>query len=355
MTKSELLGGTGKPLSMLRSKEKSGNEIEATQILTVKWYTDERVIRISALGDGSCFLHAYLKGFHQGYQNDPNIRKRTDMVLNLRRDLAVRLEEDDPLYRDYARGRHYDDLIKAGYNEEDALEKTYDAEEEGSITGYPYWTTVGDGKNVDLLTQEIIDPDIIKQGYDRADINAMMQDINSTKCLSDLHIIAISDIIGVDVIIFKGYTENLSYHMTTYKEGRNRPIVCVVYTPGHYELIGTVKETGIKTSFEKGDPFIDALFNIQTPEFFYIHRPEDIYIEAIIRNYKDYDLMKEDGGITITDPTRVTELKDNDPYVMMLYSAFESPPQQDITLTSEEVSMYKEYLSKLGFILEEIA
>ena len=276
------------------------------------------------------------------------------MVLNLRRDLAAKLSEYNPDYQRFAEDDHYDKLIDEGYSEKEASELLDEAIENGQIEGYTYWETVGNGRNVDVLTQQIIDPSIIlKQGYDSADIESMKRDINSNKCLSDLHIINISDMVGVDVIIFRGFEDNLTFHMTTYKTGRERPIVCIVHIskPEHYELIGVVGDDGVKTVFTPNDPFIATLFSLVDVENYYIDHPEDILIEAIIRNYSDYGKINKDGSIIIPNILDITELGDKDPYVTEMYYVFKYNENGEIVLKDKDIQNYKNYLRKQGFTI----
>ena len=346
-----LLNTHGKALPML-PKSTGKREKEYSQVLNVKWYDEAEVVRISALADGSCFLHAYLKGFYNDYQDNDSAKARTDVVLNLRRDLAVKLSKYNPEYQHFADEDYYYKLIDKGYDEKEATRLLNEASSNNQIEGYVYWTTAGNGKNVDLLTQQIIDPQIIlEQGYDSADIKSMKQDINSTRCISDLHIINICDMVGVDVVIFRGFEGNLTFHMTTYKVGRERPIVCLVHTSksNHYELIGVVEDNDVKTVFTPNDPFIARLFSLVQPDHYYIDHPEDIFIEAIIRNYIDYGKVNDEGSIVIPNILDITELDDNDPYVQNIYSIFKYNDKGEIVLKDKDIQNYKEYLRKQGF------
>ena len=349
--KNELLNSYGKALSMLPTS--SGvKEKEYSQKLNIKWYDQQEVIRISALADGSCYLHAYLKGFYTDYQDKDSVRARTNIVLNLRRDLAVKLSEYNPEYQHFANDDYYFKLIDNGYKEAEAAKILKQVISKNQIEGYTYWTTVGNGRNIDILTQQIIDPQIIpKLGYDSADIKTMKQDINSTRCLSDLHIINISDMIGVDVIIFRGFEDNLTFHMTTYKVGRERPIVCIVHTSNsqHYELVGILEDSGVKTVFTPNDTFISTLFSLVPTEAYYIDHPNDIFIETIIRNYIDYGKVNKDGSIVIPNILDITELDEDDPYVLELYTIFKYNEEGEIVLKAQDIQKYKEYLRKQGF------
>jgi len=51
------------------------------------------LVRIGAIGDGSCFFHAYLKSFYPRYQDESERTHRIDLTKKYRRDLAYSLEQ----------------------------------------------------------------------------------------------------------------------------------------------------------------------------------------------------------------------------------------------------------------------
>jgi len=58
------------------------------------------IVKIEALGDGSCFIHSILKCSHEEYRRSPIIRDRKDIAYDLRRHLKDQLREPNPKYSD---------------------------------------------------------------------------------------------------------------------------------------------------------------------------------------------------------------------------------------------------------------
>ena len=355
-TRRDAMSHNGISLTMISSKIISGKEVESTARLNVKWFDQQDVMRISVLGDGSCYLHSYLKGFYRRYQDNPDKNYRFNTILDLRRDLALQLTRPNPVYRDTAYADYYWKLIDSGETDKNARILADQAEQLGQMPKYSYWLTNANGRNIDVLTQQIIEPNVVRQGYDFADLTAMQRDLNSRKCLSDLHIMNISDMMGVDVIIFHGYTDNVTLHLTTYLEGRDRPIVCIIHIKNsvHYELIGVTTPDGIQTTFRSTDPFIQALFELYPADAYVVKHPYDVMMEAVIKNYEDYD-KKVDGNIIVPNILDVTLLNENDPYVQTLYAAFDDAgikfnDRGELIITSDKMRKIKETLIQRGFI-----
>ena len=63
---------------------------DVVQQMTVSWYKD--VIRIGAIGDGSCFIHATLKAFYGPYQENGTYAFRSEFATKFRRDIAYALQ-----------------------------------------------------------------------------------------------------------------------------------------------------------------------------------------------------------------------------------------------------------------------
>ena len=92
--------------------------------LTCSWY--DNLVRIATIGDGSCFIHAVLKGFFREYQENNNARFRFELAMKMRRDLGIALGLNNPKYPDHT-----------------------------------YWETANKGSFPRLLMQELMDENLI--------------------------------------------------------------------------------------------------------------------------------------------------------------------------------------------------
>lgn len=61
---------------------------------------DSRVVKISAIADGTCFIHSLLKCFHPEYMSNKNEKFRRDLAYEIRRDFIEMLKEPNPNYPD---------------------------------------------------------------------------------------------------------------------------------------------------------------------------------------------------------------------------------------------------------------
>jgi hypothetical protein len=201
------------------------------KVLVTPW-TEERVVRIGTIGEGSCFFHAYVKGYYGPYQDSTDSRWKMNFIANLRRDLGYGLSTIDDNWDGNVGSPTYPDYLP----EE---ERTYYNK---------YFATFGE-----------IDPSL--------SLNVLSRNIsNPSFCVGDEVYQYVADILGIGLIVFElnEYGLRLS---RKYNNSSNfdHKYVCVINVPGHYELIGVERDINgemlFQTIFDENDEFIQ---NIET-------------------------------------------------------------------------------------------
>ena len=61
---------------------------------------DNRVVKISSIADGTCFIHSILKCYHQDYRNNSNENFRRELAYEVRREFIDLLKEPNSNYPD---------------------------------------------------------------------------------------------------------------------------------------------------------------------------------------------------------------------------------------------------------------
>jgi hypothetical protein len=234
--------------------------------LKCTWY--DNLVRISAIGDGSCFIHAILKAFYKPYQENNNAEYRLGMAEDIRRDLAVELDNENPEYPNHT-----------------------------------YWETVGKGSFPSFLMQEIKDEDEIGRGGIDYSLVGLQRLFNSYTALGNEVYEYISDIMNIDIYILRATKDDLYNHIHTRKPGNIRNAIVIIGNKYHYEVLAVNKEEGFQTLFYPGDPFIEALsklfigdggFNdILNPQ---IYDPDETFINNFIITFTD-----ENGNFQFPD------------------------------------------------------
>jgi len=193
--------------------------------LTCTWY--DNLVRIATIGDGSCFIHAVLKGFFREYQDNRDAAYRLNIAAQIRRDLAITLGLENPQY-----------------------------------PGHTYWETSARGSFPRMVMQQINDEELI--GVLRVDysLSGLQRLFNSTSQLGDEVYTFVSDALGVDIYILRATRQDLYPHYHTRRPGNDRPGVVVIGNMYHYEVLAVDTPNGFQTVFLQGDPFLDALTNL---------------------------------------------------------------------------------------------
>jgi len=193
--------------------------------LTCTWYND--LVRIATIGEGSCFIHAVLKGFYKTYQNNNSASTRLDIAAIIRRDLAVTLGTENPLY-----------------------------------PGHTYWETSARGAFPRMVMQQINDETLIRElGVDYS-LAGLQRLFNSTSQLGDEVYTFVSDVFNIDIYVLRATRNDLYPHYHTRRPGMLRNGVVIIGNMYHYEVLAVNKEDGLQTVFPPGDPFLDALTDL---------------------------------------------------------------------------------------------
>lgn len=172
------------------------------------------LVRKRTIADGSCFFHALCDSFFEPYVNqlfDGRATSRRDIVRSLRRDLSARLSEPiDPL--DPASPSHYDSLHLAREFPECSL-KNMQRELAGS----------GPVSNLyNEYISNVLEKDIYILDFDKQDVYATGDDT---------------------AVLYK-----------------RRPSIVLMYSPGHYELVGRMTTNGeLETLFHPDSQLIQAI------------------------------------------------------------------------------------------------
>lgn len=165
--------------------------------------------------DGSCFFHSILRAFHREYIETADSEYRNVLVKKLRHSLSEALEETN----EYTNTSEYDSLGNGYYRKYNEAVKLVD----------------GDTHSLESLQKELKSNNPVDHSY----IEILSNHLN-------IDIYLISSKTG-DVYL-TGTDRNLLY--------KNRKSIILLYTPGHYDLIGIKRLTA-----NNGPIIFDTLFS----------------------------------------------------------------------------------------------
>lgn len=203
----------------------NGRGDDLSERVNLTWFND--VFRIACIGDGSCFFHALLKGFYDVYQENPNYKARSQLVKELRNELASVIGEEDP-----------------------------------DNPGKLYYETVADGawprmaKEQKLMTQPLLDDYGEPLDYTLEGIISLFL---SDRDVGDEVYSFISEIFGIGIYILRGTVKDLYPQISI---GIEFPSIIIVGNGHHYELIAVMRGGAFQTFFYPEDPFLEALRKI---------------------------------------------------------------------------------------------
>lgn len=210
-----------------RDRDGPGINDDTYAPLTCTWY--QNLVRIATIGDGNCFIHAFLKAFYAEYQNNGSYSFRKDLAGKLRADLALILGAENPTY-----------------------------------PGHTYWGTSGKGSFSRLVLQELLVPpqdsfstfqDLLLSGVDYS-LQGLQRLFNSKSFLGNEVYDFVADVFDTDVFVLQITKEDVYVNFHTSVPGRNRKCVVIVGNMRHYEVLAVNKAEGLQTSFAWNDPFI---------------------------------------------------------------------------------------------------
>lgn len=200
--------------------------MDTFQEVVTTWYDKEKVVRIGAIGDGSCFFHSVINGYYKPYQNNDNRKQRSVFVKKLRRDIAYTLQMKNP--------------------------------ENNTLT---MWETAANGIFKELYEQQMAGLEMRDMFGNKLDysLEGLQRLLNSDQYLGDEVYQYASDILGIDIYVMRLTNKNLYPHLNTSKKGVERKVVVISGNGNHYETIGVERDGLFQTVFSQDDPFIKAL------------------------------------------------------------------------------------------------
>ena len=229
------------------------------QPLVCTWY--RQVVRIAALGDGNCFIHAVAKGFFQLYQNSPMYRDRTLIVAELRRDLAETLAQPaNPAILGPLSNRDVTEAVLKQRRDLGYLGRRIPVDSPQLLT----YEAFGDGIFVNYFGVEKASGEpITTASFGRVPVSfsleGLQQLIGSDLDLGNEVYQYVADMLGIDIYILEGHRDNVIFITRIIKEPTNRTAVVVLHVGGHYEVVAIDTPDGFQTAFEPNDPFLIAI------------------------------------------------------------------------------------------------
>lgn len=167
------------------------------------------LVKISIIGDGSCFFHSVLRSFNKTYMSS-GYMERQRMARDVRRLLAKSLIEKDP------------------------------------FTGKLYYESLSKGKLKEF-----------GENWKPASLNMMFRELMSSSPVDNKYHELISeklckDIYFIDLVKGDLYVTSSDIDLL-YK---NRNSIFILVTPGHYDLMGIEENGKINTYFSPRHPFV---------------------------------------------------------------------------------------------------
>jgi len=227
--------------------------------INVPWYTQEPIVRIASIGDGSCFIHSVLKAMNPQYQ-EMRYPQRIRMAKRLRYELAVNLgaSTDEPVTPE---------VIAARENI-----KYFELSPEISESSFQFPIIDNDYENMIIyeITSNGVFPSFeenkITEPSDDYYVNYSLPGIqnllNSSTDLGDEIYGYVSETLNVGIIIVRMFTDQLKVHSDTLNLGGPDGFGRIVIIGGnsvHYEVIGRKTDEGYQTVFLPDDPFVTEL------------------------------------------------------------------------------------------------
>ena len=205
-----------------------GRGDDISEVISCKWYRQRPVVRIAAIGDGSCFFHSTMKAYLPSYANNPSYIHRSNYVAMLRRDLAYLLQTADAeapgktLYETAANGQW---ATMAGFQREEGTEI---ADELGNPIDYS--------------------------------LDGMQRLLNSKRDVGTEVFGYVSKLLGVGINVMIATRSNLVPSDGGIDLEDVHPYSIFIAGNGyHYEVIGVqIEGVGIQTAFKADDPFMTA-------------------------------------------------------------------------------------------------
>lgn len=179
------------------------------------------MVKIRTIADGSCFFHAIANSYSEPYRigilpGGASINK-IQFIKSLRHDLSLKLAERvNPL--DQSSLIYYDLLSR------------------------------GELKNFSKIVPEYTLENMQKELNSSSPVNNVYNEFISNQLNKDIYLL---DAVKKDVYLV-GRDDDILY--------KGRDSIVLLYTPGHYNLVGVMQDSGVPaTLFKSDNPFIKAI------------------------------------------------------------------------------------------------
>lgn len=214
------------------------DEVEEIQCT---WYHEFPVVRIAAIGKGSCLFHSILKAYSKKYNQSRSYEFRKTMVKNLRTDISETLSMKDPKDPE---GKNF-----------------YQTYEQG------LWSSIS-----------LDDPNSM---YSLKNLQQLM---NSDIDLGDEFYGYISSILGIGITVFRATKFDLYPHLSIEKDFN----VLIVGNGKHYETIGIDRSIDSQSSGQVKSGKIQTVFS--TTDSFWLAWKAQGKLMTLRSNLKDIQL-----------------------------------------------------------------
>ncbi|CAH6418683.1 Hypothetical protein POVN_LOCUS402 [uncultured virus] len=185
---------------------------EVVSYVKLKYIPFPSLVRVSVLADGNCFFHAILRAFNRTYITATNNHIRQTIASILRHELAAALEEKD------ATGKLvYDTLAKGTLRE-------------------------------------------FSKGYPAASLSAMQSELKGGQAVDNLYHELISNQLDKDIYFIDLQTEDVyvtSSDLSLLYKARDS--IFIVYTGGHYDLLGVWDGQVVQALFSSNHPLTQLI------------------------------------------------------------------------------------------------
>jgi co-chaperonin GroES (HSP10) len=197
---------------------------DKTDILKCSWYTDNSIVRIGTIADGSCFLHSILKGYNTEYQVMKDLSERTEYARSLRTSLAVGLDLIDP-------------------------------DSDRQLT---FYETAGDGTLAELGKNYIPNNNDAQEHIEDFTLDSIKKLFMSDEFLGHEVYALIANMLGINIYILRCTKDEVFKHEVYIKN--KDYISCIIVGDGiHYETIGLQTSDGIMTVFPNDHKFLKLI------------------------------------------------------------------------------------------------
>ena len=213
---------TAEELAEQEEEELGMLPMDKIEYVNVSWW-DEPVVRLGAIGDGSCSIHSILNAYLKVYQTNPDLKFRKDFAKRLRKDIANSLTQPDPRVPEKIR-----------------------------------YETAAKGSFPELYEQQLLGvnfEDIFKQKVDFS-IEGLQSLFNSSNFLGDEMYSFVAELLGIDLYVMRITNLDLYPHLNTHEPGADKRSVVISGDGKHFETIGIIRDNLCQTFFEPNDPFI---------------------------------------------------------------------------------------------------